>query len=478
MKLLLVPFLFFSIITSAQNNVGIKSDGSLPDSSAKLDIQSTTQGLLLPRMTTSQRNAMPKKAPGLIVYDTDKQTLYLYNGSQWNPLAAVTNAELQAFSTAALPGSDYESFGCSVAISGDWAAVGAYGYDLPGKPDCGAVYLFNRINGAWQQVQIITASDAEASGRFGFSVALDGDRLIAGAYLATIGANTYAGAAYIFHRISNNWTEQIKLQASDPSAGDYFGWSVAIEGNSAIVGAPGDDGAGTTDEGSAYIYRYESFIPGWVFDKKILGTLPASNDKFGKSVSISGNYALVGVPGRSSNAGIALIFEKTSNWLSVTAINQFVAANSQFGASVFIKNATIVIGSPNETVNGLVGRGKVYSFYYYFGWQYNGDILLPSLQAGDQFGSAVSFANGYLIAGAPGRTVNGNAGQGEAYLFKQIGVQPSTVSWEYKRKINVNNGSMNDQWGQNVSVNGFNLVTGTEWPQNARGKVIFLNIED
>jgi hypothetical protein len=112
-------------------------------------------------MTTAQRNAMPKKSNGLLVYDIDKQTLYIYNGSRWNPLAAVTNAELQAFSLPMLiQVLAMKVFGCSVAVSGDWAAVGAYGYDLPGKSDCGAVYIFKRTSGIWQQVQIITATDA------------------------------------------------------------------------------------------------------------------------------------------------------------------------------------------------------------------------------------------------------------------------------------------------------------------------------
>ena len=470
----LLTLLFFSIISFSQNNVGIKADGSMPDSSAKLDVQSTTQGLLLPRMTTAQRNAMPKKTAGLIVYDIDKQTLYIYNGTSWNALAAVTGNELQAFSTSANPEKAGDSYGCSVAISGDWAAVGAYGYDKSGGlTDCGAVFIYKRTNGQWKQMQILTASDAQPGDRLGYSVAIDGNRLVAGASLATVGSGFYHGAAYVFELTGGVWAQTDKLTALDAASGDYFGSSVSIEGNNIVIGAPGDDGAGTTDEGCAYWFRYEPSIPDWVQDHKITGTLAANNDKMGTSVSVSGGYALIGIPGRSNNAGYATMFQKSNT--TYYDFNPGLPSGSRCGESVCIKNLNIVIGAPNTTVDGKANRGKV---FVYNGLSQNGDVLLPSLNAEDNFGSSVSFFNGYLLVGATGRTVNGNISQGEAYLFKQgIGNFGNTV-WDYKRKINVNNGTINEFYGQSVSINGFNLLVGTEWPQGSKGRVIFLNIEE
>ncbi len=470
----LICALLVSTTGFSQNNVGIKTDGSLPDSSAKLDIQSTTQGLLMPRLTTAQRNAMPKKTAGLLVYDIDKQTLYIYNGSNWNALAAVSGNELQAFSTGAIPDKAGDSYGCSVSISGDWAAVGAYGYDKPGGlTDCGAVFIYKRTNGLWAQTQILTATDAQPGDRLGFSVAIDGNRIVAGASLATVGSGFYHGAAYVFENTNGVWAQTDKLTASDAASGDYFGSAVAIEGNSIVIGAPGDDGTGTTDEGCAYWFRYEASIPDWVQDHKITGTLAASNDKMGTSVSVSVGFALIGIPGRNNNAGYATLFQKSNT--SYFDFNPMLPAGSRCGQSVFMKNATIILGAPNATVDGKANRGKV---FMYNGYSQNGDVLLPALNADDNFGASVSFSNGYLLVGATGRTVNGNSSQGEAYLFKQgVGNFGNTI-WEYKRKINVNNGTINEFYGQSVAISGGNVLVGTEWPQGSKGKVIFLNIEE
>lgn len=466
----------FTAVLFAQNNVGIKSDGSLPDSAAKLDVQSSTQGVLLPRMTTAQRNAMPKKAIGLLVYDTDKQTLYMYNGTQWTPLAAVTNAELQSYVTDAQPGASYQSFGCSVSISGNWAAVGAYGYNLPGKAGCGAVYLYKRVDGIWEQQQIITASDAAASDRFGYSVCLKDTQLIVGAYLAANGTKTYAGAAYIFNYNGGAWTQFIKLQPGDAADSDYFGYSVAIDGDRVAVGAPGFNGA-ATDVGCVYIYRRESFAPYWIFDIKKTGSLSAANERLGHSVAVSNFYVAAGAPGYNSGAGLVYTYNRSSSYAGAAAVNPSAPTGSGFGSSIAVTNNILTVGAPNETVGGLANRGRVYSYYMSSVWQYNGDILLPSLQAGDQFGNSVSYANGYIIAGAPGRMVNGNTTQGEAFVFKQQGAYPSTT-WEYKRKITINSGTAYDRWGNRVAVDGFNVLTATEWPQQSRGKISFLNIED
>lgn len=474
-----IIFLFISLTAVSQNNVGIKSDGSLPDSSAKLDIQSTTQGVLLPRMTTAQRNSMPKKAPGLIVFDTDKQTLYIYNGARWNALAAVTNDDLAAFATSAAPGSgEYEYFGCAVSVSGDWAAVGASGYDLPGKTDCGAVYIFHREDGQWKQHQIITANEAAASESFGSSVSIEGDRLIAGARLANTASKTFAGAAYIFQNTNAVWAQMGRLQPGDVDNNDYYGTSVAIYGDYAIVGSPNDDGS-TNNEGSAYIYRYNSSITTWVFDKKVVGTLPKADEKFGSSVSMSTNFAVVGVPGYNGNAGLVYIFTKNDSWTSVNYINPFLPAGSQFGASVSLKDFTMAIGAPGETVDNMAGRGRAYVYYKYsFNWENIGALSPAFLQAGDNFGSYVAFSNGFVVAGAPSRTINGNAYQGEAYLFKQNGTYAAgDISWEFRRKINVNSATAYDKWGR-VAAGGFNIAVSTEWPQNGKGRVIFLNIEE
>jgi hypothetical protein len=152
------------------------------------------------------------------------------------------------------------SFGRSVAISGNYAIVGA---NQEGAAfSCrGAAYVFYRNQGGpdnWGQVKKLTASDAEDQDQFGISVAISGDYVIVGAQYEN-GAGSMSGPAYIYYRNqggSDNWGEVTKLSASDAEDGDYFGGSVAISGNFAIVGAYSEDGAGM-DRGAAYLYKNE-----------------------------------------------------------------------------------------------------------------------------------------------------------------------------------------------------------------------------
>ena len=162
-----------------------------------------------------------------------------------------------------------DEFGRSVAISGDYAIIGAYleDEDASGdntRADAGSAYIFKRNAGTWSLQQKIVASDRTAGDYFGWSVAISGDYAIVGAYDEDeddAGANTLsdAGSAYIFNRNGTTWSQQQKIVASDRAAGDQFGWSVAISGDYAILGAFSEDhdaaGANTlSGAGSAYIF--------------------------------------------------------------------------------------------------------------------------------------------------------------------------------------------------------------------------------
>ena len=152
---------------------------------------------------------------------------------------------------------DAAYFGCSVALSGDFAVVGAYGEDGAGT-NRGVVYVFDRTQGgpdAWGQVAKLTASDGEDVDEFGYSVAIDGDYVVVGSYQED-GAGTSRGAAYVYGRNyggADAWGEVLKLTASDAQDQDFFGFSVAISGDYAVVGAPYVNGAGS-NRGAIYIF--------------------------------------------------------------------------------------------------------------------------------------------------------------------------------------------------------------------------------
>ena len=207
-------------------------------------------------------------------------------------------------------------FGESVAISGDSAVVGAI-FEDAGGGGAGAAYVFERNQGGagnWGEVTKLTASDAQGGDFFGQSVAISGDTAVVGAYREDAGGSD-AGAAYVFQRNeggADNWGEVKKLTASDAQAGDQFGISVAVSGDTAVVGASTED-AGGDDAGVAYVFeRDEGGAGNWGEVKKLTASDAQALDHFGFSVAVSGDTAVVGTPGLpflfAEDAGAAYVF--------------------------------------------------------------------------------------------------------------------------------------------------------------------------
>jgi cysteine-rich repeat protein len=201
-------------------------------------------------------------------------------------------------------------FGYAVDIDGDYAVVGAY-YDDSGR---GAAYVFEKnANDNWNQVAKLTASDRYTSDYFGMAVSISGDYVIVGAYYDDDGGSS-TGSAYIFEKPVGGWTDMTqtaKLTAFDRTSYDYFGISVAVDGNVAVVGSYGDDDGGYSYSGSAYVYERTS--GSWGFKGKLRAGDAYSSDYFGYSVSISGDNIVVGAYGdgdKGSYTGSAYIFEK------------------------------------------------------------------------------------------------------------------------------------------------------------------------
>ena len=149
---------------------------------------------------------------------------------------------------------DADFFGESVAIDGDTAVIGAYLKSDGGTYENGAAYIFARSGGTWRQQAKLLASDRTDQDRFGNSVAIDGDTVVIGASSADGSGTSASGAAYVFTRSTGSWTEQAKLLASDRARLDGFGRSVAIDGDTVVIGADGEDDSGTTRSGAGYVF--------------------------------------------------------------------------------------------------------------------------------------------------------------------------------------------------------------------------------
>ena len=160
--------------------------------------------------------------------------------------------------------------------------------------DQGSAYVFVRSGGVWSQQQKLLASDAAAGDLFGVSVAISGETVVVGAPFDDGAAGFDQGSAYVFVRSGGVWSQQQKLEASDAAAGDMFGSSVAISGETVVVGAPLDDGAAGTDQGSAYVFVRSGGV--WSQQQKLEASDAAAVDCFGFSVAISGETVVVGAP--------------------------------------------------------------------------------------------------------------------------------------------------------------------------------------
>ncbi len=262
-----------------------------------------------------------------------------------------------------------DEFGVSVAVSGDTAVVGAPLAPFDSEflsPGPGSAYVFVRSGGVWSQQQKLTASDATADDNFGFSVALSGDTAVVGAWADDTAAGADAGSAYVFVRSSGVWSQQQKLTASDSAAGDQFGSSVALDGNTAVVGAPSDETAAGLFAGSAYVFVRSGSV--WSQQQKLTASDAAASDDFGISVSLSGDTAVVGAPfdttAAGSAAGSAYVFVRSgSTWSQnqkLTASD--AAANDEFGSSVAVSGATVLVGACCDDTGAGVDAGSAYVF--------------------------------------------------------------------------------------------------------------------
>jgi len=346
-------------------------------------------------------------------------------------------------------GNAVDLFGNSVSINGDYAIVGAYGDDVNGI-DSGSAYIFKWNGTSWVEQQKLTASDGAAYDQFGYSVSISGDYAIVGAYLDD-DKGTDSGSAYIFLRSGTSWSQQAKLTASDGNAYDCFGNSVSISGDYAIVGAYYDDVNGMVDSGSAYVFFRSG--TSWSQQAKLTASDGAAFDYFGWSVSISGDYAIVGAYGDDVNgsfSGSAYIFLRGGTSWSQQA--KFTAsdgaAEDWFGWSVSINGDYAIVGAWGD--DGEKGSACIFKRVD-TSWSQQDKLTASDGAVGDYFGWSVSISGDYAIVGAYGD----DSHKGSAYIFKRGG-----TSWSEQDKLTASDGAAGDRFGWSVSVSGDYAIVG------------------
>jgi hypothetical protein len=310
-------------------------------------------------------------------------------------------------------------FGSSVAVSGDTAVVGAT-YDDSPATDAGSAYVFVRSNGAWTEQAKLTASDVAAGDNFGNRVALSGDTAVVGAP-ADDSPATNAGSAYVFVRSGGTWTEQAKLTASDAAANDQFGVSVAVSGDTAVVGARRDDSP-ARDAGSAYVFVRSEVT--WAEQAKLTASDAAENDELGTSVAVSGDTAVVGAyfdDSPASDAGSAYVFVRSGlTWAQQAKLTAADAADGadgdNFGTSVAVSGDTAVVGAPIDD-SPATHAGSAYVFVRSgVTWAQQQKLTASDAADSDNFGSSVAVSGDTAVVGSP-RDNSPASIAGSAYVF-------------------------------------------------------------
>lgn len=301
-----------------------------------------------------------------------------------------------------------DQFGNSVSLSGAIAVIGAYLDDDAGI-DSGAAYVFRQDSGDWQQVAKLTADDAAANDCFGISVSVSGGTALIGAWQDD-DDGWASGSSYVFRQVGDTWQQIAKLTAADASASDYFGVSVSLSGSTALIGSHGDDG-----QGSAYLFRETG--GNWQQIAKLSAPDVGLGDQFGISVSLSGNTAVIGAAGADdggTDAGCAYVFhEVAGTWeYAGKLVAADVEPEDRFGVSVSVSQDWAVIGAAGDDDAGAAS-GSAYLFYRLGGiWRQIAKVTSDDAAAGDLFGWSVSMSGTAALVGA-----YGHGGHGSAYVL-------------------------------------------------------------
>jgi hypothetical protein len=306
----------------------------------------------------------------------------------------------------------------------------------------------NITSRGWSETQKIMAADGALDDRFGCAVEIDGDSAIIGAYFDDVNSKTNAGSAYVFVRSGSSWTEQAKLTASDGDTDDEFGYSVAIDSDTAIVGSPMDDDLGASS-GSAYIFIRSGSA--WSLQQKILPADGAAGDEFGRSVSIDGDYVIVGAPRKSSEQGFSYIFKRNAAvWTQMTKVG--ATGSNKLGWSVSISMPCVIMGAYGT--NNNIGAAHIYELVG-SSWMGKGTYTASDGLTADYFGISVGIDGDYAVCGAPGND-GVLVGAGAIYIFEKPGTGWTTMT--ETQKVTASDAAGSDGFGKSVSVDGSNII--------------------
>ncbi len=311
----------------------------------------------------------------------------------------------------------HDQFGCSVALSGDLALIGAYGTKEGSHASAGAAYLFARSGTSWSQIAELTASDAADDDEFGNAVALTESTALIGARNKSFGDNYYTGAAYFFSDSAGSWSQEAEVADPNPGYTDDFGAAVALGGDTALIGAPGTSVNGQYWSGAAYIYAQSG--DSWTEQAALSATDGLAGNDFGTTVALDGNTALIGAVAALNWTGTAYLFSGSGSiWTQQAELSDPNAiTNDNYGVAVALEADIALVGACLKTVGSQSADGCGCVFTPSSGaWSQQTQISAPDAAANDNLGVAVALSGDTALLGAP------NHGGAGAVYVEQLSV--------------------------------------------------------
>ncbi|MGQ0700513.1 MAG: Calx-beta domain-containing protein [Panacagrimonas sp.] len=454
-----------------------------PDGRGKVRIQIAVEGGLLPMadgdsvLLTDQSNTQRIRYQKLLVLDANQKHLdarmsvtperrieIAFDDTHAaypvvvDPLLVNQEAKLVAADSA-----KGDFFGYSVAVSGDTAVMGAFQDEVGANFFQGSAYVFVRSGMSWTQQAKLIAADGAALDRFGISVSVSGDTTVVGAYPDNFGGNGNQGSAYVFVRSGTSWTQQAKLVAADGAAGDEFGISVAMSGDTAVVGAHQDEVGANFLQGSAYVFVRNG--TSWTQQQKLVAADGAEFDGFGISVALSGDTVVAGADGDNVGAngsqGSAYVFVRSGvSWMQqAKLIAADGAVEDFFGYSVTVSGDTAVVGAYSDEVGANFSQGSAYVFVRSGTiWTQQAKLLAADGAAFQEFGSSVALSGNTAVVGVFRDDIGANSDQGSAYVFVRSG-----ASWTQQAKLIAADGAAGDLFGFSVAASNDTAVVGAHF---------------
>ena len=353
--------------------------------------------------------------------------------------------------------------GFSVGIDGATAVAGAPLQNAV-TVFSGAAYVFTRTATGWGREQRLVASDAALSDQFGYSVAIDGDTIVVGSY-GNNGGGLDSGAAYVFTRTAGVWTQQAKLLPADIAPQDGFGYSVAIDGETIVVGSPSDDDAGS-GSGSAYVFVRSGAT--WIEQGKLVAADGAEGDAYGTSVAVHLDTAVAGAPGADGagiNSGAAYVATRSAGtWSQEAELTASVGAElDQFGRAVDVHEDSVIVGAPGA--DGVdVDTGSATVFVRSAGsWAEQATLTAADAAVGGQLGVSVAIELNTAVAGSSLDSGPAGTQTGSASVFDRVG-----TTWSQLVKLEADDATAGDRFGAAVAI-GSSVVVGAYLDDDSGG---------